>query len=330
MHGGAACNATAALDRTGQGPHNRYGMNLHQTFTAPSPSQRADLTMKDGAIIRLRRYGKPGATRIVLSHGNGLAIDAYAPFWLPLAERYDLVVFDMRNHGENPLHTQEGHVWENFYSDIEEIFQGIKAQFGEARTVAAMHSLSSMSTLEHAYRNRGRWDAVCVFDPPMAPPAGHALEVQDGPDSRKLSERAARRQFIFDSPEQLAEQYRRPAFGRWRPEQAGLLARATARQMPDGRWSLCCPPAFESYVFGCKKDPTLFHRMREIGVPLRIIAGDPDSPYTSPAAAIAKAARDEHGVDVVMVPDTTHFLQFEEPEACRAHLVDFIRMHGLD
>jgi pimeloyl-ACP methyl ester carboxylesterase len=305
-------------------------MNLHQTFTLPPPSARADLTMRDGAVIRLRRYGRPGATRIVLGHGNGLAINAYAPFWLPLAERYDLVAFDMRNHGENPLHTQEGHVWENFFSDIEAVFQGIRAQFGEARTVAAVHSLSSMATLEHAWRNRGRWDAVCAFDPPMAPPAGHPLEAPDGPDSQKLSVRAARRQAIFDSPDDLAMQYRRPAFGRWRPEQADLLARHTLRRMSDGRWTLCCPPAFEAFVFGSKKDPTLFHRMREIGVPLRIIAGDPNSPYASPAAAVAKAAHDEHGVDVTMVPGTTHFLQFEEPQVCRDRLVEFLQMHGLD
>jgi len=304
-------------------------MNVHQTFTVPPPSARADLTMKDGAVIRLRRYGKPGATRIVLGHGNGLAINAYAPFWLPLAERFDLVVFDMRNHGETPLHTQEGHVWENFFSDIEEVFQGIRAQFGEARTVAAMHSLSSIATLEHAWRNRGRWDAVCVFDPPMAPPAGHPLSALQGPDSQKLSTRAARRQSVFDSPDQLAAQYRRPAFSHWRPEQADLLAQHTLRRMDDGRWTLCCPPAFESFVFGSKKDPTLFHRMQEIGVPLRVIAGDPDSPYASPAAGVAKAARDECGVDVVMIPGTTHFLQFEEPQACRERLVEFIEMHGL-
>ncbi|MGD9924318.1 MAG: alpha/beta fold hydrolase [Pseudorhodoplanes sp.] len=305
-------------------------MNLHQTIAVPPPSARADLTMKDGAVIRLRRYGKAGSTRLVLGHGNGLAINAYAPFWLPLADRYDLVVFDMRNHGENPLHTREGHVWENFFSDIEEVFQGIREHFGPARTVAVMHSLSSMATLEHAWRNRGRWDAICVFDPPMAPPADHPLQVQHGPDSQKLSARAARRQAVFDTPDDLAAQYRRPAFGHWRPEQADLLARATVRRIPDGRWELSCPPAFEAFVFGSTKDPTLFHRMTEIGVPLRIIAGDPASPYASPAASVAQAARQMLGVDVVMVPGTTHFLQFEEPQACRDLLIDFLRQHGLD
>jgi pimeloyl-ACP methyl ester carboxylesterase len=304
-------------------------MTLHQPFTVPPPAARADLTMADGAAIRLRRYGRAGATRIVLSHGNGLAINAYAPFWLPLAEDYDLVVFDMRNHGENPLHTREGHTWENFVSDIEEVFQGIRAHFGSARTVAAMHSLSSIATLEHAHRYRGRWDAVCVFDPPMAPPAGHPLEALQASDSKTLSQRAARRQAIFNTPDELAAQYRRPAFGRWLPEQADLLARHTVRRMPDGRWTLCCPPAFESFVFGSTKDPTLFGRLAGIGVPLRIIAGDPQSPYAAPSAPVAKAAHEMLGIDYAMVPGTTHFLQFEEPQACRDLLVAFMRKHRL-
>ncbi len=67
-------------------------MTLHQPFTVPPPAVSVDLVMRDGAVIRLRRYGRPGGTRIVCSHGNGLAINAYAPFWLLLADRYDVVV----------------------------------------------------------------------------------------------------------------------------------------------------------------------------------------------------------------------------------------------
>ena len=100
--------------------------------------------------------------------------------------------------------------------------------------------------------------------------------------------------------------------------------------MPDGRWTLCCPPAFESFVFGSSKDPTLFPRLADLGAPLRIIAADPASPYASPAASVAQAARELLGIDVAMIPGTTHFLQFEEPQACRDRVVEFLRMHGLD
>lgn len=306
-------------------------MNLHQPFMVPPPVAVADLVMQDGAVIRLRRYGKKRATRLVLSHGNGLAINAYAPFWLPLAEDYDIVVFDMRNHGENPLHDEKAHAWECFYSDMEEIFHGIRATFGEAKTVGAFHSLSSIASLVHTIRNGKRWDALCVFDPPMMPPKGHPLHDLEDADMEKHSARALRRMAFYDLPDQLAAQFRRrKSFARWVPEGADLLARHTLRQLPDGRWTLCCPPAYEARVFRENKDETLFQRLPEVPVPLMIIAGDPASPYASPAAATAKSAHDDLGIDYAMIPGTTHFLQIEELQTCRDLLIDFMKHQGLN
>ena len=37
-----------------------------------SPNQSFDLTMSDGAIIRIRRYGNTDGVRLFLTHGNGL------------------------------------------------------------------------------------------------------------------------------------------------------------------------------------------------------------------------------------------------------------------
>ncbi len=306
-------------------------MNLHQPFMVPPPAAAADLVMQDGAVIRLRRYGKAGATRIVLSHGNGLAINAYMPFWLPLADDYDIVVFDMRSHGENPLHDEPAHSWESFYSDMEEIFHGIRTHFGEATTVGAFHSLSSIAALGHTLRKGKRWDALCVFDPPMMPPKGHPLHDIEDVDMERHSARALRRIAHYDSPDELAAQFRRrESFARWVPEGADLLARHTLRQLPDGRWTLCCPPPYEARVFRENKDETLFHRLPEVPVPLMIIAGDPNSTYASPAAATAKSAHEVLGIDYVMVPNTTHFLQIEEPQICRDLLIDFMKRHGLD
>lgn len=306
-------------------------MNLQTRFSVPPPIAVAEHIMKDGARIRLRRHGKPGATRLVLSHGNGLAINAYAPFWLPLTECYDVVVFDLRNHGENPLHDEAAHNWVSFYSDMEEIFHGIPEHFGPAKSVGVFHSLSAMAALAHVQRMGKRWDAICLFDPPMMPPAGHPLHTIEMVDGPRLSERALRRTATFDAPEELAAQFRRrEAFARWLPEAPDLFARHTLRQMPDGRWTLCCPPAYEGKVYKEKKDESLFERLPRIEVPLKIIAGDPASPYASPAAKTAKAAHDDLGIDYAFVPGTTHFLQIEEPQACRDLLIDFLRRHALD
>lgn len=101
-------------------------------LTVPPPRRVVDLTMSDGAVIRLRQYGRTGGKRLALSHGNGLAINAYLPFWLPLADEFDLILFDVRNHGENPLHEPAAHNWDRFARDMSEIFTGINDTFDKA------------------------------------------------------------------------------------------------------------------------------------------------------------------------------------------------------
>src|SRR5271167_4224222 len=98
--------------------------------------------MNDGAIIRLRRHGNPAGPRLALSHGNGLAIDGYYSFWRLLLERYDLILFDFRNYGQNPRHNFAQHNWPRFVRDLEQIYSAIQERFGARRTVGVFHSLS--------------------------------------------------------------------------------------------------------------------------------------------------------------------------------------------
>ena len=57
------------------------------TVTIPPPDDTLDLTMGDGAIIRVRRYARAGAVRLFVPNGNGFAVDGYVPFWGPLRDR---------------------------------------------------------------------------------------------------------------------------------------------------------------------------------------------------------------------------------------------------
>ena len=62
----------------------------------PEPISTHEVRMDDGAVITLRRHGNPVGPRLVLSHGNGLAIDLYYPFWSLLTGEFDLIVYDLR------------------------------------------------------------------------------------------------------------------------------------------------------------------------------------------------------------------------------------------
>ena len=58
-----------------------------KVWEIPEPLSVHEVNMEDGAVIFLRRHGNPAGPRLVLSHGNGLAIDLYYPFWSLLLRR---------------------------------------------------------------------------------------------------------------------------------------------------------------------------------------------------------------------------------------------------
>ena len=68
-----------------------------QPWVVPPPLATAELRTADGTPITLRRYGNLDGRRIIMSHGNGFAVDAYFPFWSLFLDRFDVVIFDCRN-----------------------------------------------------------------------------------------------------------------------------------------------------------------------------------------------------------------------------------------
>lgn len=281
--------------------------------------------MSDGAVIRLRQYGPPGSRRLALSHGNGLAINAYLPFWLPLADEFDLVVFDIRNHGENPLHDPAAHNWDHFARDMGEIFTGINAAFGDKPIIGIFHSLSAVAALLYAVNNGAPWTALALFDPPLYPPHGHLLQPLEQADMDDRARRTRRRPERYDAPEQFAEQLRRgPLFAGWVTGAHQLFAESTLKNDGAGGWVLRNPRDLEAHVYETNVDPTIWPRVREVACPMILIGGDPAHPFATPPAPSCKAIHDEYGVDYVMIPNTTHFLQIERPDACRRALKDFV------
>jgi hypothetical protein len=57
-------------------------------FEISAPSMTFDVALKDGARIRMRRHGNPHGVRLLLTHGNGFAADAYYPYWQHLLPRF--------------------------------------------------------------------------------------------------------------------------------------------------------------------------------------------------------------------------------------------------
>jgi pimeloyl-ACP methyl ester carboxylesterase len=260
----------------------------------------------------------------VLSHGNGLAIDAYFPFWRLLAERFEVVLFDIRNHGQNPQHVPASHTWARIARDIGEISRGIDARFGRRTTFGVFHSLSAVTTLLHDLESGPAWAGLVLFDPPLFPPDGHPLQAEERADMDDMTRRARRRPPAYRSVQEFADQLaRQSSFRRWVDGEHLLFAEATLKPS-DGAWVLRAPRELEAHIYETNLDTSIWPRLPDLRNPMILVGADPDAPAAGPPAKICRAIHQDLGVGYVAIPDTTHFLQVEKPRACAEEVVRFV------
>jgi pimeloyl-ACP methyl ester carboxylesterase len=298
-------------------------------FELPEPSAVLDLTMSDGAVIRVRRNGKAAAPRIVFAHGNGFASDAYYPFWRHLLSDFELVVYDQRSHGWNPRHALDSHTQTRMADDMDAILNGVSSAFGKRRTAGIFHSLSSIVSLLHVGRFGMVWDALVLFDPPIAPPPGHRLRKQAQAFEFALHDWALQRQRHFRDPSELASHFKKARrLRRWVPGAAELMASAITRPSPGGGYELICPPEYEAGIYKQNAEAGGWAALPNCRSALLIVASDPDAIDADPPALVNRAIAEELGIRVVSMPDTGHLLPIERPQEVAGIVRDFLESRG--
>ena len=301
-------------------------------FDIPEPHAAVDLTMADGAVIRVCRHGNAHGPRLIMSHGNGFATDGYWPLWRLMLERYDLVLFDFRNHGRNPYHGPLGHDWANFVRDMDQVLDGIDKQFGAKTSIGVFHSMSAVTSLRHAVLVGWRWDALCVFDPPLIPADGHPLQQMGLDGEEGLARWALKRDSRYDGPQGLADMFAgAKTHFRWVPgAHLGMAHAVLHLDEAAGDWALTCPRRLESSVYGTNMDSSLWPRLGEISGPVKFIAADPDAEDALWPASGNRAIGEEFDHAYECIRDTNHLLEIERPDECFRAIESFLAEVGIN
>ena len=301
---------------------------LPMLYELPVPSMRFDVTLEDGAKIRVRRHGRPDGVRLFLSHGNGFAADAYFPY---LLANFDLVIFDFRNHGQNVPVTPANHNYAQLARDLDCVVQEVKVRLGEKPTAGLFHSMSARTAMKHAIEIGWCWDALVLFDPPNVPPSGHptysAMEVFE----HKLTEWAHQRRRRFAAVAELAEEYLQSrATVRWVAGAHELMARSVLRKSPAGdEYELVCDPENEATIYAQALTLNLWPQASEFGGPVALIGCDPTMKGAPATGAANQALGIEGGYNYSFVEGTGHLLQIEKPRECIRLTLNFLAQYGL-
>ena len=289
----------------------------------PSPSAIIEVRLDDQLTVPVRRYGNPDGLRLLLSHGNGLAIDLYYPFWSLLLADFDVIVFDLRNHGANPLGDLGRHTLPNLCRDLEAVGRAVDRNFEVRPRAGIYHSVSCLAavlspSLAVSYA------ALVLFDPPLFPPgiAQRVFELACHQAAARTRIRAHRFRSEKDFADLMSAQ---PAMARVRPEVLRLMARTTLRAAPDGGCELRCPPDYEAGILASISG---FSRMVDpdsLPLPVKVIAADPSlRHYFLPPCDLGGVK----SLDFEHLSGTTHLAQLENPGECVARTVDFLKKTG--
>ena len=158
------------------GPRRDTGPTI---WEIPQPRSTFAVRLDDGSLTTVRRHGNPAGPCLVLSHGTGLAIDLYVPFWSALLDDFDVFVHDVRNHGWNAVGALANHTIPTFARDHERLVAAIGHRCEPKPKVAVYHSLAAVAALVSLARNASaartgtaapesvHLDALVLFDPPL-------------------------------------------------------------------------------------------------------------------------------------------------------------------
>ena len=258
----------------------------------------------------------------MLSHGNGLAIDLYYPFWSLLVDDFDLVIYDLRNHGWNTVGSLHEHNVPTLVRDHDRVLEAIDDHYGKKPKAGVFHSVSALTTLLSP--NKGsEFSALVLFDPPLCRP-GASYEEFDAAAMRTAA-MARRRTSRFDTREQFAELLSLfPTFYRAVPGVFDLVARTTLRRSAGGEgYELRCPREYEAQIIDYASAFAVLVDFEAISCPVKVIGADPTLPYSYlPTFDLS----DVFIVDYDFLPEATHFLPLEKPQECVAAMREFLEL----
>lgn len=301
----------------------------------PAPLQYHEIRLDPDTTTILRQHGNPSGPRLVLSHGNGHAIDMYYPFWSLLTDDFELILYDIRNHGWNTVGRRAEHNIPTFILDQERIFRSLDGLFGRKPCVGVFHSLSAVTALlSYTLRTArfspslgGNCTGLVLFDPPLR--KGNASDEELDASMQRACEFIRRRTCRFASEEEFCDLLdSAPGFSRLVPGALELIAGTTLRKGTgtDAGYELRCPREFEAQVLEYITSYASLIDIGDLPVPTRVIGSDPTLPFSFlPSFDLGALS----SVDYEFIPETTHFLQIEQPGECARIVRQFLKQWDL-
>jgi pimeloyl-ACP methyl ester carboxylesterase len=247
-------------------------------------------------------------------HATGFHGRVWEPFVPRLRERFSVVSFDQRGHGDSDK-PESGYEWTKFGDDVLAVIDELALR----SPVGIGHSAGAAALVFAESARPGTFAKLALMDPVTPEPDIGAVMASE---SNPMSESARRRRAVWDSTDQMVERLQKgsPLAG-WREEFLRAYVTYGTEAQPDGTVRIKCPPEVEAqiYTMGGRHDG--WDRMEHLGCPTLLLTGT-DSPVWFGDRHVRAVDRLPNGHAERI--EGGHFFPMENPDATVDAILRFL------
>ncbi len=298
--------------------------------TQIDPARSVSFAMKGGEMMGYHLGDPDRAPDVIFLHATGLNARTYVRVLAPLAERFAVLLLDLRGHGRTrlPLKMWGYDSWSRHRDDVIALMDA----HVRAPALFAGHSMGATTSLLIAGKRPDLVAGLTLVDPVILPDARYRLNelpfaslmfMRNIPIARAARRRRAR----FASREEAkAALTGRGFFKTWPNELLEDYVADGFIDDPKGGVTLSCTPAYEAATFAAQRnDP--WGALSAYGGPIVALRAEIGSTFPPGAAQRFKQMRAD--IRLATVEGATHALPMERGDRLRAAIETTAMMAGL-
>ncbi len=274
------------------------------------PSNSKDWTSQyiqaNGIRHHYLEWGDAGNPPLLMLHATGLCAWPWKPLARRLAQRYRVLAFDQRGHGDTDK-SEKGYRFEYAGEDLAAIVEAMGLR--QPRVVG--HSSGGLAAIIAANILPDGFGPVALVETRVSNDAPTTATQ----DLNRRAERTRMKRPVWESREAMFEAYRtRAAFKDWEDEPFKEFITGGAKMLPDGRAELKCHPETEATFYGMRDALPVEGYLRGLAGKWLLLLGDYPGCQRLDDAGVRQFQELVAGSRVKAMGKGSHFLPMEYPQ----------------
>ena len=271
-----------------------------------SPNWTSHHIHANGIRHHYLEWGDAGNPPLLMLHATGLCAWPWKPMARGLAQRYRVLAFDQRGHGDTDK-SDKGYRFEYAGEDLAAIVETMELE----RPRVVGHSSGGLATIIAASILPDVFGPVVLVETRVSNDAPTTATQ----DLNRRAERTRMKRPVWESRAAMFEAYRtRAAFKDWEDEPFKEFVAGGTKMLPDGRAELKCHPETEATFYGMRDDLPVEDYLRGLAGKWLLLLADYPGCQRLDDAGIRQFQELVAGSRVKAMGKGSHFLPMEYPK----------------